>query len=268
MWDDAEGPLGPSDDRFLARLVADYDAATQSFLAAGATDVLWVLAPMPALPLNAATAASLEPLRHAALRGGARTRSPLGTLARRASSISPPGCAAQQVRPSGPDGLHWSPEAAAVIAADFLGPVVDGGGRVMTPNRPCRPDSSSAGSTRRTSGTRSSSSAAARRCERLAVFVNSSRARDAAPGELRAAWLAELHPEVTVVEVVHDLPTDFGDEALWQRWIDLFRAHWPFDADRTSCAPATPTSPNWPGASAPSQSSSTPSGRTCRSARP
>ena len=58
------------------------------------------------------------------------------------------------------------------------------------------------------------------------MFVNSGR-RDAAPGPLRAAWLAELHPDVTVVEVVHDLPTDFGDEALWQRWIDLFRAHWP-----------------------------------------
>jgi HTH-type transcriptional regulator, transcriptional repressor of NAD biosynthesis genes len=65
-------------------------------------------------------------------------------------------------------------------------------------------------------------------CEKLAVFVNSSAARDVVPGALRAAWLAELHPDVTVVEVVHDLPTDFGDEALWQRWIDLFRAKWPF----------------------------------------
>jgi HTH-type transcriptional regulator, transcriptional repressor of NAD biosynthesis genes len=69
---------------------------------------------------------------------------------------------------------------------------------------------------------------AARRCDRLAVFVNSGRV-DAVPGRLRAGWLAELHPDVTVVEVVHELPTDFGDEELWQRWIDLFRAHWPFD---------------------------------------
>jgi HTH-type transcriptional regulator, transcriptional repressor of NAD biosynthesis genes len=69
---------------------------------------------------------------------------------------------------------------------------------------------------------------AARRCERLAVFVNSGPV-DAVPGRLRAAWLGELHPDVTVVEVVHELPTDFGDEELWQRWIDLFRAHWPFD---------------------------------------
>lgn len=67
---------------------------------------------------------------------------------------------------------------------------------------------------------------AAARCDRAVVFVNSGR-RDAVPGAQRAAWLAELHPEVTVIEVVHDLPTNFGDEALWQRWIDLFRDRWP-----------------------------------------
>ena len=61
------------------------------------------------------------------------------------------------------------------------------------------------------------------------MYVNSSAARDRAPGSLRAAWLAELHPEVRVIEVVHDLPTDFGDEALWRRWIELFREHWPFE---------------------------------------
>jgi HTH-type transcriptional regulator, transcriptional repressor of NAD biosynthesis genes len=69
---------------------------------------------------------------------------------------------------------------------------------------------------------------AADRCRQLAVFVNSG-PRDAVPGALRARWLAELHPDVTVVEVVHDLPTDFGDETLWQRWIELFRANWPFE---------------------------------------
>ena len=66
------------------------------------------------------------------------------------------------------------------------------------------------------------------RCDRLALYVNSGPA-DAAPGALRTAWLAELHPTVTVVEVRHELRTDFGDETLWQRWIDLFRRHWPFE---------------------------------------
>lgn len=68
-------------------------------------------------------------------------------------------------------------------------------------------------------------------CERLVVFVNSSTiaGRDRAPGSLRARWLAELHPDVTVVEIVHDLPTDWDDEDLWRRWIQLFRDHWPLD---------------------------------------
>lgn len=69
---------------------------------------------------------------------------------------------------------------------------------------------------------------AAARVDRLAVYVNSGVA-DAAPGELRAAWLSELHPQVAVVEVRHSLRTDWGDQELWQRWIDLFRRHWPYD---------------------------------------
>lgn len=68
---------------------------------------------------------------------------------------------------------------------------------------------------------------AARRCVDLVVFVNSSEARDMAPGRLRAAWLAELHPQVEVREVRHSLTTDFADEGLWAKWIELFRAHWP-----------------------------------------
>ena len=70
---------------------------------------------------------------------------------------------------------------------------------------------------------------AAQRCERLVVYVNSSSERDTAPGELRAQWLAELHPEVQVVEVRHRLATDFADEDLWQCWIELFDRHWPYD---------------------------------------
>ena len=69
---------------------------------------------------------------------------------------------------------------------------------------------------------------AAASCDRLVVYVNS-RHSDAAPGSLRASWLAELHPGVMVIEVVHDLDTDWNDEALWARWIALFRSHWPHD---------------------------------------
>lgn len=71
---------------------------------------------------------------------------------------------------------------------------------------------------------------AARRCDELVVFVNTSPARDMAPGDLRAAWLSELHPDVSVIEVRHRLGTDFDDEDLWAKWMDLFQSHWPFDA--------------------------------------
>lgn len=71
---------------------------------------------------------------------------------------------------------------------------------------------------------------AAQRCDQLVVFVNSSTERDTAPGELRAAWLAELHPDVTVIEVRHLLGTDFDDEDLWAQWMALFEDRWPTDA--------------------------------------
>ncbi len=70
---------------------------------------------------------------------------------------------------------------------------------------------------------------AARRCEALVVFVNTSPDRDAAPGRLRARWLAELHPDVTVIELRHRLGTDFDDEDLWAKWMALFASHWPLD---------------------------------------
>lgn len=70
---------------------------------------------------------------------------------------------------------------------------------------------------------------AAAQCDQLVVFVNSSAARDTAPGGLRAEWLAELHPGVSVIEVRHALPTDFDDPDLWNRWMALFRDHWPLD---------------------------------------
>ena len=70
---------------------------------------------------------------------------------------------------------------------------------------------------------------AAERCEALVVFVNTSSQRDTAPGELRAAWLAELHPDVTVIELRHSLGTDFDDEDLWAKWMALFTEMWPHD---------------------------------------
>jgi HTH-type transcriptional regulator, transcriptional repressor of NAD biosynthesis genes len=67
---------------------------------------------------------------------------------------------------------------------------------------------------------------AAERVGHLVVFVNS-RHSDAVPGSLRAAWLDQLHPEAMVVEVSHDLDTNFDDAELWDRWMSLFRERWP-----------------------------------------
>lgn len=70
---------------------------------------------------------------------------------------------------------------------------------------------------------------AAQRCETLVVYVNTSPERDTAPGALRAAWLAELHPNVAVIELEHRLGTDFDDEDLWAKWMALFADRWPHD---------------------------------------
>lgn len=67
---------------------------------------------------------------------------------------------------------------------------------------------------------------AAEQVDQLVVFVNT-RDGEVVPGALRTAWLAQLHPEATVIEVHHDLDTDFGDEALWARWMTLLRSAWP-----------------------------------------
>ena len=69
----------------------------------------------------------------------------------------------------------------------------------------------------------------ARRCDTLVVFVNTSPDRDTAPGVLRAQWLSELHPDVTVIEVAHRLGTNFDDEDLWAKWMALFTARWPHE---------------------------------------
>jgi NadR type nicotinamide-nucleotide adenylyltransferase len=71
--------------------------------------------------------------------------------------------------------------------------------------------------------------AANEQVDRLVVMVNS-RDTEPIPGELRAQWLAGLHPDVVVVEVRHDLETDFDNEELWAQWMALFRSHWPYEA--------------------------------------
>lgn len=69
---------------------------------------------------------------------------------------------------------------------------------------------------------------ARQRCEKVVVFVNT-RDGEAFPGEMRARWLQTLHPEVSVIQVVHELGNDWNDEDLWAKWIALFRSKWPLE---------------------------------------
>lgn len=69
---------------------------------------------------------------------------------------------------------------------------------------------------------------AAERCTRLVVFVNT-KDGEAAPGELRAKWLQDLHPNVTVVRVHHALNNDWNDAELWNKWMTLLRSKWPLE---------------------------------------
>ena len=255
-----EGRLRHDDPRFAERLIADYDAATTAFEAAGVARVLWVPPPLPALA-GCSTPLAIDALRRGAGRGGRR-----GTPAGPPSSTCAAGWRASRTPPDRPDGLHWSPDGAARLASDFLGPVVVAAADRRSSAR--RPAWSSGASTRRTSGTRSSSSRPPRGASASSCTSTAAPSRRRARQPRGRAWLAELHPDVTVVEVVHDLPHRLrrrGAVAALDRAVPR-----PLAAARpgpTSCAPATPTSPSWRGASAPSQSSSTPSGRTCRSAR-
>ena len=72
--------------------------------------------------------------------------------------------------------------------------------------------------------------AAAAKVDQLTVIVFSKEA-EAVPGTLRAQWLAELHPRVSVVHVPTDLVTDWDDPAIWARWIALIRSVLPVGPD-------------------------------------
>jgi peptidoglycan/LPS O-acetylase OafA/YrhL len=122
-WDPAEGALGPADPRFFDRLVAAYDAATLELLAAGAGDVLWAVPPVPAVGYREPQRYLLDPQRYA------RYAEALQTVADRhpgqVAVLDVAGWIAAQPGPfERPDGLHWSPDASARLAAELLGPTL------------------------------------------------------------------------------------------------------------------------------------------------
>jgi hypothetical protein len=123
VWDESEGALGPTDPRFAERLIAEYDATAAAYEAAGVARVLWVLAPIPAVPYEGELARLLDPARYDAY--AAAVAAVVARHPGRAAVVDLRGWLARQpVMPERPDGLHWSPDAAAQLANDYLGPVV------------------------------------------------------------------------------------------------------------------------------------------------
>ncbi len=121
-WDGGAAQT-PLDDDYAGRIEADFRAVTADLLAAGAAHVVWVREPIPNVFWWSSGQAQEDPRRHAVLYAAmdlvaAEERG-------RVSVVDLPAWLAEQGlaldRDARPDGVHWSPEASARIARDFLG---------------------------------------------------------------------------------------------------------------------------------------------------
>ncbi len=63
---------------------------------------------------------------------------------------------------------------------------------------------------------------AAATCDRVTVVVAPSSA-ESIPLELRAAWLREAHPQVTIAARYDDVPVDYDDDDIWEAHCAIFR---------------------------------------------
>jgi NadR type nicotinamide-nucleotide adenylyltransferase len=64
----------------------------------------------------------------------------------------------------------------------------------------------------------------------LSVIVFS-KAAEPIPGSLRAAWLRELYPTLSILHIDREGPVDFDDEGAWQFWVATIRAAHPRPVD-------------------------------------
>jgi peptidoglycan/LPS O-acetylase OafA/YrhL len=119
-WSDDEGAIGPDDPRFRARLVADYTTISDAIHATGAVAV-WTRAPDVQPYWRHRDTPFIDPARRAvvdevmdevAAANGATVLDLRGWL--------PDALATDHE--ARPDGVHWTPEAAATVARAWLGP--------------------------------------------------------------------------------------------------------------------------------------------------
>ena len=120
-WSPAEGPIGPDDPRFVARLEADYAALTRRIRDAGALPV-WVRAPDVDPYWQGGDDPYVDPARRAVVEGvidRLADRGEAAVLDFRAWVASGPLAEDHGARP---DGLHWAPEAAEAVSTTWFGP--------------------------------------------------------------------------------------------------------------------------------------------------
>jgi peptidoglycan/LPS O-acetylase OafA/YrhL len=114
--------LTPLDDEYASRLAGDFDDVSQRIVAAGAGHVVWVLEPIPNVYWWSSGQAQEDPARHAAAYAAMRAAA---AADERVSVVDLPAwldaVSLSADRDARPDGVHWSPPAAARIARDFLG---------------------------------------------------------------------------------------------------------------------------------------------------
>ncbi|HXG65858.1 MAG TPA: hypothetical protein VNO70_12195 [Blastocatellia bacterium] len=68
------------------------------------------------------------------------------------------------------------------------------------------------------------------RADHLTVIIFT-KSHEPMPGSLRAEWMRQLFPEVSVLHVTEEHPMDFGDPAIWDLWIAAIRKVYPEGPD-------------------------------------
>jgi hypothetical protein len=121
-WDGG-AQQSPLDQDYGQRIEADFRTITTSLLDAGATHVVWVREPIPNVFWWSSGQAQEDPARHAVLYAAMDRIA--DDMPGRVTVVDLPSWLDQQGltddHEARPDGVHWSADAAARIAREFLG---------------------------------------------------------------------------------------------------------------------------------------------------
>ena len=125
VWPDDDRRIGPTDPRYRAALTEAYADITMRLLAAGAPHVVWIVPPVPLAVLNGPEMNEPEryEVQHAVIRETVArfTGSPVSAIDLEGWMVAADHASDSSWRP---DGVHLTEEAAAVIAEQFLGPLL------------------------------------------------------------------------------------------------------------------------------------------------